>query len=197
MRPEPVAYLAVGPVDFDSVTEDFAVKLQKVLVVVVWLYALASLISIASAQYSGETIVVYDQTVVQTSQPVVRATPVRNVVSAVGQAAVNLLTPGDDALAEVNAARARRGLRPFLPDPALNQAARACAQLRASRRIQGHLSNDFAHVPAGTFARGAGCAAWPPGMGWGACCTYENWTYAGAAWAMGADGQRYMHLFVR
>ena len=103
----------------------------------------------------------------------------------------------DDALAEVNAERARRGLRPFLPDPALNQAARTCAQIRAARRIEGHLPNDFSYVPAGTTARSAGCGALEPSWGWGTCCTYENYTYAGAAWVMGADGKRYMHLFVR
>src|SRR4051794_14785609 len=34
---------------------------------------------------------------------------------------------GDDALAEVNAQRASRGLRPFIRDEGLTQAARACA----------------------------------------------------------------------
>ena len=104
---------------------------------------------------------------------------------------------GDDALAEVNAARAKRGLRPFLPDPLLNQAARTCAKIRSANRIEGHLSNDFAHVPSGSSATSAGCGALEPSWGWGTCCTYENYTYAGAAWVMGADGRRYMHLFVR
>ena len=104
---------------------------------------------------------------------------------------------GDDALAEVNAARAKRGLRPFLPDPLLNQAARTCAKIRSANRIEGHLSNDFAHVPSGASATSAGCGALEPSWGWGTCCTYENYTYAGAAWVMGADGRRYMHLFVR
>ncbi len=103
----------------------------------------------------------------------------------------------EDALAEVNAARAQRGLRPFLPDPSLTQAALNCAKIRAANRIEGHLSNDFAHVPAGTSASSAGCGAMEPSWGWGTCCTYENYTYAGAAWVMGADGKRYMHLFVR
>lgn len=103
----------------------------------------------------------------------------------------------NDALAEVNAARAKRGLRPFQHDPQLTQAALQCAQIRASRRIAGHLANDFAYLPAGTTARSAGCGAMEPSWGWGTCCTYENYTYAGAAWVMGADGKRYMHLFVR
>ncbi|MGN6136145.1 MAG: hypothetical protein ACTHOU_16785 [Aureliella sp.] len=103
----------------------------------------------------------------------------------------------NDGLAEVNAERARRGLRPFLPDPQLAQAASTCAQIRASRRIEGHLPNDFSYLPAGSTARSAGCGALEPSWGWGTCCTYENYTYAGAAWVMGVDGKRYMHLFVR
>lgn len=103
-----------------------------------------------------------------------------------------------DALDEVNAARARRGLRPFLPDPALTQAAAACAQTRAARGIRGHLSNDFAALPPGVNARAAGCGALEPSWGWGTCCTYDQqYVYAGAAWVMGSDGRRYMHLFVR
>lgn len=103
----------------------------------------------------------------------------------------------DDALEEVNAARAKRGLRPFVPDPLLNQAARACARLRATNRIEGHLASDFAYLPSGATATSAGCGALEPSWGWGTCCTYDNYTYAGAAWVMGADGRRYMHLFVR
>lgn len=102
-----------------------------------------------------------------------------------------------DALAEVNSARAKRGLRPFLPDPLLNQAALACAKLRAASRIEGHLPNDFAHLPPGASATSAGCGALEPSWGWGTCCTFDNYTYAGAAWVMGSDGKRYMHLFVR
>lgn len=104
---------------------------------------------------------------------------------------------GDDALAEVNAQRASRGLRPFVRDEGLTQAARACAAYRAQHRMEGHTANDFAFVPAGSIATSAGCACWPPAMGWGSCCTYDGYTYAGAAWSMGADGQRYMSLFVR
>jgi hypothetical protein len=105
---------------------------------------------------------------------------------------------GEDALAEVNATRAQRGLPPFLPDPLLNQAAQACAKQRAARLVDGHLpESDFAYLPAGTSASAAGCAAWTPDWGWGSCCTYDHYTYAGAAWSMGQDGRRYMHLFVR
>ncbi|MGN6545204.1 MAG: hypothetical protein ACTHK7_09165 [Aureliella sp.] len=103
----------------------------------------------------------------------------------------------NDGLDEVNQARARKGLRPFQRDDGLTTAAASCAQIRASRRIAGHLPNDFKYVPAGTTARAAGCGALEPSWGWGTCCTYENYTFAGAAWVMGSDGRRYMHLFVR
>jgi hypothetical protein len=102
-----------------------------------------------------------------------------------------------DALDEVNAERAKRGLRPFIHDPLLTQAANACAKVRAERHIHGHLSSDFAYLPSGATATAAGCGALEPSWGWGTCCTYDNYTYAGAAWVMGSDGRRYMHLFVR
>lgn len=103
----------------------------------------------------------------------------------------------NDALNEVNAARRRAGKRPFIHDPLLTIAAQKCASIRASRLIAGHLSNDFSYVPAGGFASSAGCGAMEDSWGWGTCCTYENYTYAGAAWVRGRDGKRYMHLFVR
>jgi hypothetical protein len=117
--------------------------------------------------------------------------------SAIKGAITVLSDPSADALGEVNATRAARGLRPFAHDPSLTVAAKACADFRAERFMAGHTSNDFAFVPAGGYATSAGCAAWDPGMGWGACCTYDNYTYAGAAYAVGRDGRRYMHLFVR
>lgn len=100
-----------------------------------------------------------------------------------------------DALDEVNAARASRGLPAFQRDDGLTKAALSVATFRASRGMSGH-ADDFAHLPPGTSADAAGCAAWPVGMGWGACCTYENWTHAGAA-CVTVGGVRYMHLFVR
>ena len=102
-----------------------------------------------------------------------------------------------DGLDEVNAVRAARGLRPFVRDNNLTRAAAGCADYRAERLIAGHTSNDFTALPSGAYAAATGCAAWTPDWGWGACCTYENWTYAGAAWTTGRDGRRYMHLFVR
>ena len=102
-----------------------------------------------------------------------------------------------DGLDEVNAQRAARGLRPFVRDEGLMQAARACAQFRAANGLFGHTSNDFAFVPAGSSASSAGCAAYPANYGWMSCCVYDNHTFAGAAWVTGRDGRRYMQLFVR
>jgi uncharacterized protein YkwD len=102
-----------------------------------------------------------------------------------------------DGLDEVNALRMSRGLRPFVRDEGLTQAARACAAFRAANGLFGHTGNDFAFVPPGTWASSAGCAAYPASYGWMSCCVYENHTYAGAAWVTGRDGRRYMHLFVR
>jgi hypothetical protein len=115
------------------------------------------------------------------------------------QAAItNLSAPAlPDALDEVNATRAARGLAPFIRDDNLTAAAAGCAEFRAARLMAGHTSNDFAALPPGTSASASGCAAWPVGLGWGSCCTYDRYTYAGAAYAMGRDGRRYMHLFVR
>jgi hypothetical protein len=102
-----------------------------------------------------------------------------------------------DALDEVNARRAAKGLRPFLKDEGLTQAAYSAASYRAARLITGHDPNgDFRHVPTGSFANYGGCAAWH-GTDWGSCCSDEDHTYAGAAWVRGADNRRYMHLFVR
>jgi uncharacterized protein YkwD len=102
-----------------------------------------------------------------------------------------------DGLDEVNAQRVARGLRPFLRDEGLTQAAFACASFRAAHGLFGHTSNDFSFVPPGSWASAAGCAAYPASYGWLSCCVYDNYTYAGAAWVTGRDGKRYMHLFVR
>ena len=108
-----------------------------------------------------------------------------------------LAQAGEDALDIVNAQRAARGLRPFIRDHNLSIAALRAADFRALHRISGHTSNDFAFVTPGTSVDAAGCAAWPQSLGFGSCCLYENWTFAGAAWAIGADGRRSCHLFVR
>lgn len=100
-------------------------------------------------------------------------------------------------LDEVNAARAARGLQPFILDENLARGASACAIYRAQNRLEGHTSNDFWFLPPGTHATAGGCAAWPVGSGWGSCCTYDNYHYAGAAYCVAPDGKRYMHIFVR
>ena len=106
-----------------------------------------------------------------------------------------------EAMDELNAQRARRGLRPFLRHDGLTVAAGRAAHFRAERLIAGHV-DDFAFLPSGSTANAAGCGAWYPmpnqsgGPTFGTCCMWEDWTYAGAAWAWGSDGRRYMHLFV-
>lgn len=108
--------------------------------------------------------------------------------------------PGTDALDEVNRLRAASGLRPFIFDEGLTRAAKACADYRAANLIEGHCGGqmgDFAFLPPGVMGTAAGCAAWDPASGWGSCCSHDSYTYAGAAWTMGRDGRRYMHLWVR
>jgi hypothetical protein len=101
------------------------------------------------------------------------------------------------ALQEVNAARAQRGLPPYIEDKGLTVAAQAAAQYRAAHLMAGHTDSDFKFLPKGTLSPTAGCGALDDSWGWGTCCTYENYRYAGAAWVRGRDGKRYMHLFVR
>lgn len=110
---------------------------------------------------------------------------------------VRTVASAQQVLDEVNAARAARGLRPFILDENLTRGAMACAMYRARNRMDGHTPNDFGFLPPGAHASAAGCAAWPVGMGWGSCCTYDNYQFAGAAYCVGPDGRRYMHLFVR
>jgi uncharacterized protein YkwD len=142
--------------------------------------------------------------VVSASGVIIGSTPVVTTADSVGGTPSVVVPAGatesgleGDGLDEVNAQRARRGLRPFVRDEGLTQAARACAGFRANHGLFGHTSNDFAFVPAGSYASSAGCAAYPASYGWMSCCVYENYTYAGAAWVTGRDGKRYMHLFVR
>ena len=137
----------------------------------------------------------YAPAVTPTGDYVTNYTPVAAPSTTAGSE-VTSVEPGD-GLHEVNAKRAARGLPPFVRDEALTQAARSCAAFRAEHGLFGHTSNDFAFVPAGTTAASAGCAAYPAEYGWMSCCTYEGYTYAGAAWVTGRDGKRYMHLYVR
>lgn len=102
-----------------------------------------------------------------------------------------------DALAEVNAARAKRGLRPFQRDEGLMVGALKCAEYRAARRMAGHTQNDFQFLPAGTTATVGGCSALEPSWGFQSCAMYEHWTTAGAASVKGNDGRIYHQLFAR
>lgn len=106
-------------------------------------------------------------------------------------------TGSNDALDEVNAYRAKRGLPPFSHDAGLTQAALACAKERARQGISGHLPSDFAYLPDGVSADAAGCGALDDSWGWATCCMDDSYSHAGAAWVRGSDGKRYMHLFVR
>ena len=107
----------------------------------------------------------------------------------------------DDALDEVNAKRATRGLHPYTRDEGLTVAARAAAKYRAERHMFGHAMDqpmgDFRFVPKGTTAVSAGCAAYPASYGWMSCDIWEPNRYGGAAWYPGTDGKRYMHLYIR
>lgn len=102
-----------------------------------------------------------------------------------------------DALNEVNLLRASKGLKPFLKDNSLTQGAMKIALYRAHYHIKGHTRNDFAFLPPGVQAKSAGCAAWEPKWGWGSCDTFSNYSHAGAAWSLGSDGLRYMHIFYK
>lgn len=105
-----------------------------------------------------------------------------------------------DALDEVNEARRREGLRPFLRDDGLARAALDCVRFRAAHRIHGHvIGGDFAFCRYGSSAASTGAEGMPTNytLGWRTCCTYENYQYAGAAVVYGTDGSRYMSLFVR
>lgn len=105
-----------------------------------------------------------------------------------------------DALAEVNEARRLEGLPPFRLDPALAAAAMDCARFRAARGITGHVGgpmSDHAFCRYGSMAASCGAGGMEPAWGWRTCCTYEGYTYAGAAWVTGAGGVRYMSLFVK
>lgn len=63
-----------------------------------------------------------------------------------------------EAMAEVNAARAKRGLPAFQRDDGLTTGALACATYRARRGIKGHY-RDFFFLPEGTTAKASGCGA--------------------------------------
>ena len=108
--------------------------------------------------------------------------------------------PTTDALSEVNAARARRGLRPYIADAGLTQAAKDCCEYRAAHRIKGHVTGgmgDFQFLPQGVTASAVGAGALEPSWGFQACAMYESFRSAGAATVAGSDGLLYHSLFVR
>lgn len=93
------------------------------------------------------------------------------------------------ALAELNALRARRGLRPFVEDPRLTTIALHKAQIQASRGQVYH--------PGGTMG-GARFEGVGMGQSFATCYQYAtNATYAGAATVRGANGRRYHCLLLR
>src|SRR4051812_1759231 len=70
--------------------------------------------------------------------------------------------PANAALNEVNAARARRGLPPFIQDNLLAVAAQRIAEYRAQHHIHGHISGGmgvFGFLPPGASADAGGCGA--------------------------------------
>jgi len=105
----------------------------------------------------------------------------------------------DDAMDEVNAKRAMKGLPPLRKDPLLSKAALACAKQRAARNIHGHLpESDFSYLPSGASATVGGCGALDDSWGW-ETCAYDSlqYTIGGAAWVRGPGGLRFMHFFAR
>jgi uncharacterized protein YkwD len=101
-------------------------------------------------------------------------------------------------LAEVNARRKLRGLKPYTFDADLMAGAKNVAQFRADRLMFSHTGNDFAGLPKGATAKYAGCAAYPASYGFLACAMYErDCTRCGCARVKGKDGKMYCHLFVR
>lgn len=103
----------------------------------------------------------------------------------------------NDALDELNAQRAQRGLYPYIRDELLTRGAQNVANARAAALLFEHTANDFAYLPAGAQSNSAGCAAYANSE-FLACGIYDNGPrYAGAAYAVGRDGKRYMHAFYR
>ncbi len=125
-----------------------------------------------------------------------RRRPTQETYSPVSVAPVAGSASAVDALSEVNAARAARGLAPYIHDEGLAQAARSAAEYRAARGIRGHTQNDFSHLPAGSSASAAGCGGLEAAFGWAACCTFDRYTYAGAA-TVYVGNIRFNHIFVR
>ena len=104
----------------------------------------------------------------------------------------------ENAMTEVNAKRALKGLPALQVDLLLCKAAHDCAKQRAARNIHGHLpESDFSYVH-GTSATVGGCGALEDSWGW-ETCAYDSsqYTVGGAAWVRGPNGLRFMHFFGR
>lgn len=96
------------------------------------------------------------------------------------------------AIDEVNLFRTTHGLHPFKHDPQLSVFAQRKAEYRAIRLLKnGHQGPQN---PPGTAE---GTAEALPMWGWLSCAMEEDWEYAGAGVAIGADHERYMVLVVR
>jgi len=115
-----------------------------------------------------------------------------------------------NALKEVNAARAARGLSPYLQDDGLTAGAKACAEYRAANRIYSHTNDDMSFLPPGVMQWGppdrngmrqglvhGGTNDYSTGTpGFKACCMFDNYTHAGA-WTVVKDGRCYHQILVR
>jgi len=104
---------------------------------------------------------------------------------------------GENAIGEVNALRAARGLPPLTEDAGLTAGALNVADFRAQRGILGHTASDSNGLPIGVTCRAFGCG-WRTGPGeFTTCHMYGNWTRAGAAKAIGLNGVTLYQIFVK
>lgn len=93
------------------------------------------------------------------------------------------------SIAEVNAIRARRGLQPFIEDPALTAVAYRKASMQARRGRMFH--------PGGSMG-GARYEGVGVGSRFSACYLFSQGSrYAGAATVVGRNGRRYHCLLIR
>ena len=102
-----------------------------------------------------------------------------------------------DGLEEVNRLRRAHGVAEFERDLELNNAAIKLSLHRAKHLIAGHSDDDFGFLWDRKSADASGVGAAKDEWGWCTCCMLDKYRYAGAAWARGRDGQRYMSIFVR
>lgn len=170
-----------------------------------FIYVVASLIGIAGVARAQQCVNGQCSMVAANSKLSVRQTPsktrisVQESIRSVSATSVPVQQSGTsgDGLGEVNAQRAKRGLRPYIRDDGLTAGAFNVARFRADRLMFGHTANDMRGLPSGVTAAAAGCAAYPAHYGFMACSVYDNYRYAGAAFVTGRDGKRYCQLFVR